>query len=71
MNTRQRIRALLGLERPHDGVDGVRDVDNPCEMFKLGEPDPDAKECWGDGHYLCAECVHWVDIHGYGNEGAR
>lgn len=50
------VRATLGLSRVPDGTDGVRDVDNPCEMFETGVGG--AGDCGSDGHYLCEECVH-------------
>jgi hypothetical protein len=41
------------------GIPGNRDPDNPCHAY---EPRTwrfgDWKDCRGDGHYLCHECVH-------------
>jgi len=34
---------------------GVRDLDNPCDMFSPGTPTDGG--CEGDGHYLCRQCV--------------
>ena len=51
----RRLKARGG--RLPDGVPCVRDVDHPCHAYRpgrrSGEP---AGQCWGDGHYLCAEC---------------
>lgn len=45
------------VRRLPDGINGIRDVDSRCEIFHLGEPADG--DCMGDGHFLCAECVHW------------
>lgn len=47
--------------RMRDGVDGVRDVDAPCEAFRAGEPFVNGVPigwCQSDGHYICHECKH-------------
>ncbi len=55
---RVRIRALLGIgERLPDGLPGIRDIENPCDLFQPGEPHESAT-CFTDGHYICRECVH-------------
>lgn len=56
---RMLVRHTLELERVPDGTDGIRDVDNPCEMFASGEPE--SGRCFGDGHYICAECIHLIE----------
>lgn len=45
--------------RVPDGTPGVRDVDAPCELFRLGTPTGTGR-CLGDGHYLCHECEGWT-----------
>lgn len=40
------------------GIAGERDPDHPCEEFAPGSPNPGM--CFGDGHYLCKECRHYV-----------
>ena len=37
------------------GTPGVRDPNNPCDMFSPGKPTNGG--CQGDGHYLCAGCM--------------
>jgi hypothetical protein len=37
---------------------GVRDPEFRCEEFEPGKPS--GSECFGDGHYLCQECIHLV-----------
>ena len=37
-------------------ADGLRDPDNPCGHFVLGEPGLIPSACTGDGHYLCRKC---------------
>lgn len=46
---------LVTVGRMRDGVEGVRDVDAPCEGFRIGAPSGD---CDSDGHYICQECKH-------------
>lgn len=65
---RERCRAILGLGlelnifgQIPDGTPGVRDADAVCEYFEteLGQHERGSPgTCWGDGHYLCKECVH-------------
>ena len=50
----QRLRVI----RERFGDAGVRDPDFICREFEPGTPGPGA--CESDGHYLCAECVHYV-----------
>lgn len=40
------------------GIDGQRDPDHPCDMFRNGKPS-ERNTCEGDGHYLCNECGHF------------
>ena len=40
------------------GINGQRDPDHPCDMFRNGEPS-ERNTCDGDGHYLCNECGHY------------
>jgi hypothetical protein len=42
------------IDRPPDGMDGLRDVDHACYEFKRGTPSGD---CESDGHHLCSECA--------------
>lgn len=44
--------------RVPDGMNGVRDQDNPCLQFYWGTPG--AGGCQTDGHYLCKSCM-WSD----------
>jgi hypothetical protein len=46
--------------RTPDGLDGIRDVDNPCEAFRADASGRAAGDgdCYPDGHYLCRECVN-------------
>jgi len=41
------------------GEPGVRDHENPCDMFSPGKPTHGG--CQGDGHYLCHECSLFDD----------
>ena len=50
------LRAKKSEHRVPDGLDGIRDIDAPCEEFKNGSPSGD---CQSDGHYLCRECRHY------------
>ena len=43
------------VARPDGLLPGVRDPDNPCDMFSPGTPTEG--DCQGDGHYLCRQCV--------------
>ena len=48
-------------QRIPDGTRGIRSVDSPCEYFEPGTPEgatAGGRECCGDGHYLCHECVN-------------
>lgn len=40
------------------GVTGVRDPDFPCEDYETTPLLKPAGRCDGDGHYLCAGCIH-------------
>lgn len=40
------------------GIDGQRDPDHPCDMFRNGKPS-ERNTCEGDGHALCNECGHY------------
>lgn len=40
------------------GINGQRDPDYPCDMFRNGKPSEN-NTCEGDGHYLCNECGHY------------
>lgn len=47
--------------RIHDGENGIRDVDAPCDAFMSAGVAFDiadgTDDCETDGHYLCSECV--------------
>jgi hypothetical protein len=50
--------AVAPLNIPPDGIPGIRDHRSRCHAY---EPGPRAGfECYGDGHYLCRECSHFV-----------
>uniref|UniRef100_A0A6M3J664 Uncharacterized protein n=1 Tax=viral metagenome TaxID=1070528 RepID=A0A6M3J664_9ZZZZ len=59
----RRARAANGNQIP-DGVPGVRSVADPCDAY---EPRNKRKGGWQgycgtDGHYLCAECYHKMEV---------
>jgi len=41
--------------RPMVGTPGVRDIENPCEVFD-GMGYDGGGDCHSDGHYLCDDC---------------
>lgn len=47
------------VQVPH-GTPGVRDPDNPCEVYTPGIPGEG--DCMSDGHYLCLECSERVEV---------
>jgi len=51
-------RATKPARRPPVGLPLMRDPNFPCNVF---EPGPRGGfRCFGDGHYLCHECAHFV-----------
>lgn len=42
------------------GVPFQRDPDNPCNMYRPLKHQGYFSECEGDGHYLCKNCVHFI-----------
>lgn len=56
-----RDRPLVPCRQPPHvtGVEGQRDTENLCTMFTIGKRQ--TERCDGDGHYLCAECVHLTE----------
>jgi len=50
---------------PGCGVKGIRDSDNPCEVF---DPGPASGDCQTDGHYLCIECKELDPKSEYAND---
>lgn len=38
-------------------LDGIRDDEHPCKMFKAGYSSNES-DCQGDGHYMCQECMY-------------
>lgn len=57
---------MLGILRAGGThVDGIRDPQFPCEVFRLGTPDTGGR-CETDGHYVCDECVHRATCGGCG-----
>ncbi|MGH9462243.1 MAG: hypothetical protein ACRD1X_13555 [Vicinamibacteria bacterium] len=63
MNALDRWQQLEALAngRTIVGMDGVRDPEAPCEVFRNGTP---FGRCETDGHYLCDECVERATCEG-------
>lgn len=53
MTARDLVRRVLELDVPPKPT---RDVDNPCDAYEPGEPEPSG-HCMTDGHYMCRECT--------------
>ena len=51
-------RMGYGLETM--GKDGIRDPQNPCELFTKEPAGGLVRDCEGDGHYLCETCVLYM-----------
>lgn len=52
--------AAKPIELAPDGLPGIRDRDNRCNVFEPRPRQPrDFHDCHGDGHYLCKECCHY------------
>lgn len=66
------LAELRAIKGKHVGEAGERDPDNPCESFatlvQLGPRTdmPPSRDCGGDGHYLCAECVRYCGEDPFG-----
>jgi len=56
------VERFAAVEQASDsgpvGINGQRDPDFPCDMFRNGKPSEN-NTCEGDGHYLCNECGHY------------
>lgn len=44
------------------GVPGLRDKENPCEVYAPSPGNSHIGECESDGHYLCKECRHFNHV---------
>ena len=52
----------MDLENIHGtGIPGDRDPEAPCDSYDPRRFTAIFEECIGDGHYLCKQCIHWVN----------
>lgn len=53
-------RWAVGMTRKPVGLPLHRDPDNECAAYEPRQRQlSDFRDCWSDGHYLCARCCHF------------
>jgi hypothetical protein len=58
----RRVASPLGTAP--DGLPHIRDTDSRCDAYEPRPRQPgDFYDCGGDGHYLCKECCHYVNLY--------
>lgn len=41
------------------GIPGIRDKDNPCDLYQPKKKKIPFADCESDGHYLCKKCAYY------------